>query len=47
MSEERLYNITLMAVEREETCRLESHIRPSTVSCRAIFKASSRRLLLV
>ena len=39
MSEEGLPNIALMAVEREETCRLESYIWPSTVSCTAIFNS--------
>ena len=47
MSEERLPNIASVAVEREETCRLGSHIWPRAVSCRAISIASSRRLLLV
>ena len=44
MTKERLSNIALMAIEREETCRLESQVQ-SIVEQFSV--PSSRRLLLV
>ena len=44
MTEDRLSNIVLMAVEREETCRLEGQVQSLV---KEFSTACSRRLMLV